>query len=95
MEVRIKHYLISGRVQGVGFRAFTVKTATAMGLLGWVRNLADGRVEAVAHGRSEVILKFEAALRKGPPGCSVQSMVVTDWVGTTDFAEFSIRKDKL
>jgi len=44
------HILISGFVQGVGFRAFTVKKARNLGLTGWVRNLKNGRVEAVVQG---------------------------------------------
>ena len=59
MSEHSKHYLISGRVQGVGFRAFTARHATELDLKGWVRNLNDGRVEAVATGPATVLEEFE------------------------------------
>ena len=61
-----RRYLISGRVQGVGFRAFVVYAARELGLAGWVRNLSDGRVEAFAVGSPERIGRFRAELRRGP-----------------------------
>lgn len=61
-----RHYLVSGRVQGVGFRAFTYKRARALGLKGKVRNLDDGRVEIIATGPSEKLVEFEDAILKGP-----------------------------
>ena len=59
--------LITGVVQGVGFRAFTKRIAQSYGLDGWVRNLPDGRVEAVVEGDQEVIAHFVKDLWKGPP----------------------------
>ncbi len=58
--------LITGVVQGVGFRAFTKRLADSYGLAGWVRNLPDGRVEAVVEGDQEVIAHFIKDLWKGP-----------------------------
>ncbi|NJL26073.1 MAG: acylphosphatase, partial [Calothrix sp. SM1_5_4] len=55
-----KHYLISGRVQGVGFRAFKHRRAVELGLRGWVRNLSDGRVEVLARGPGETLSQFES-----------------------------------
>ena len=71
-----RHFLISGRVQGVGFRYFTQAAATREGLHGWVRNLPDGRVEAEAEGDVESIDRFERALRHGPRGARVEAVEV-------------------
>ncbi len=60
------HWLLSGRVQGVGFRWFVLEQAEQHGLLGWVSNLPDGRVEVVASGDATALEEFEAALRDGP-----------------------------
>ena len=68
------HVLVSGRVQGVFFRDFTRRAALDYGLSGWVRNLADGRVEAVLEGaRSDVDAVLER-LREGPPRARVEGV---------------------
>jgi acylphosphatase len=69
-----KRYWVSGRVQGVWFRATTRDTAAGLGLDGWVRNLPDSRVEVLASGEEEVLGKLEAYLREGPPGARVDSV---------------------
>jgi acylphosphatase len=69
-----RRYVVSGRVQGVGFRYFTQDTARREGLSGLVRNLPDGRVEAVAEGDGESLDRFEAALRRGPSHARVDSV---------------------
>jgi acylphosphatase len=93
MEDLTKHYLISGRVQGVGYRAFTRRQGEELKLKGWVRNLVDGRVEAVAKG-SEVLLKeFEAQLRRGPPAGHIESLQVTVWEENLPLSGFEVRKD--
>jgi acylphosphatase len=69
-----RRYLISGRVQGVGFRYFTQDAATRENVHGWVRNLPDGRVEAAAEGDAEALERFERALRHGPPGARVEQL---------------------
>lgn len=66
-----KRYLIGGRVQGVGFRFFAQRTASRLGLSGWVRNLPDGGVEAEAQGDPDSVSAFESALRQGPRGALV------------------------
>ncbi|MGE5203323.1 MAG: acylphosphatase [Acidobacteriota bacterium] len=58
--------LISGRVQGVGFRAFVEREATRRGLRGWVRNRRDGRVEALLIGDGAMLGEMEEACRRGP-----------------------------
>jgi acylphosphatase len=65
MNIRV-HVLISGKVQGVFFRSNTMDKAKALGLTGWVRNLADGRVEAVVEGKKENVEKMVQWFRKGP-----------------------------
>jgi acylphosphatase len=72
------HVWVSGRVQGVGFRLSAQWTAHSMGLLGWVRNLPDGRVEAVAEGPREKIDTFLRWCHQGPPGAGVSGVQV-EW----------------
>lgn len=69
LEIRI-----TGRVQGVGYRAFVQKTAVGLGLAGWVRNLPDGSVEAFAQGPIDRMESFLLALRRGPPGARVDAV---------------------
>jgi acylphosphatase len=73
-----RHYLVSGRVQGVFFRATTQDTARQLGLTGWVRNVADGRVELVACGEAEPLAALERWLWQGPPHASVESVTARD-----------------
>ena len=87
-----KHYLISGRVQGVGYRAFTARQARELDLKGWVRNLGDGRVEAVAQGPQDAIAEFESRLKKGPPAGRVDAMSVEILSGGV-YKDFEVRKD--
>ena len=61
-----RHYLISGRVQGVGYRNFVIRCADGLDLVGWVRNISDGRVEAVAGGEEAKLAEFEKELKRGP-----------------------------
>jgi acylphosphatase len=71
-----RRFLVSGRVQGVGFRYFTIEVAAAEALHGWVRNLADGRVEVLAEGDREAIDRLERRLRRGPPAGRVDAVEV-------------------
>lgn len=66
-----RHYFIRGTVQGVWFRAWTRETARELGLAGWVRNVHDGRVEAVAQGDADTLERFEELLWQGPPNARV------------------------
>ena len=72
-----KHYVISGQVQGVGFRYFTEYAASRLGVDGWVRNMPDGCVEVEAAAESTELNKFEHAIRIGPPGARVSDVAVT------------------
>lgn len=59
-------WLVAGHVQGVGFRYFVQRTATALGLTGWVRNLPDGRVEVLGQGEAAALAELGRALARGP-----------------------------
>jgi acylphosphatase len=66
-ETKRYHLLISGRVQGVGYRYFARDSALALGLSGWVRNVRGGGVEVEVEGERGVVDRFIEALRQGPP----------------------------
>ena len=70
----IRHVMIRGRVQRVGYRAWTEGAAQARALEGWVRNRSDGAVEAVFAGPTEVVAAMVAACRKGPRASEVESV---------------------
>ena len=77
---RAYRYVVSGRVQGVGFRAFVADAARAEGLDGWVRNLPDGPVEVHAEGDAEALGRFEWRLWQGPPMARVDDVVAEESV---------------
>ena len=70
--------LVAGRVQGVAFRHFTKLRARELGLVGWVQNLADGRVEAWLEGAPRPVGELVAWLRRGPPAAHVERLEVID-----------------
>jgi acylphosphatase len=71
-----RRYLVSGRVQRVGFRYFTQDIASREGLTGYVRNLPDGRVEVVAEGDEASLTRLEAALWQGPSHARVEDVEI-------------------
>lgn len=71
--------LIEGRVQGVWYRGWTVEAATARGLNGWVRNLSDGRVEAVFSGPATTVDSMITDCRQGPPSAQVHAVTAEPW----------------
>ena len=75
-KVRSVHVRISGRVQGVGYRAWTVDEARRRGLSGWVRNLANGDVEAVFSGPAADVDGMTAACRRGPYSARVDHVMI-------------------
>jgi acylphosphatase len=86
-----RRYVIAGRVQGVGFRWFTHDTAALEGVHGWVRNLADGRVEVVAEGEQSAVDRLEAAVRRGPSHARVEQVDVEELAPTGRAPGFEIR----
>jgi acylphosphatase len=89
--MRARKYWISGQVQGVGYRYFTVRVARELELKGWVRNLSDGRVEAYAAGPAPALEDFEGRLRQGPPAGDVRGVEVEDWTIDVRIEGFDIR----
>jgi acylphosphatase len=85
------HVFISGRVQGVGFRAFTQEQAQRLKLIGFVRNLDDGRVEMVAEGPATDIEKLIVEVKHGPPSARVDKLDCTDEKPRGDYKGFSIK----
>lgn len=77
MKTRVR-CLISGRVQGVAFRWFAEREASALGLAGWARNLADGRVEVLAEGETRAVESYVGRLRLGPSMARVDD-VTEEW----------------
>ncbi len=73
-----RRYLVRGQVQGVGFRNFVQREAVSRGLRGWVRNLDDGRVEALAEGPPAVLSDFEGRLHQGPRWSQVRGVEVIE-----------------
>ena len=71
----VLHFLIQGRVQGVGFRWYVHREASQLDLRGWVRNTEDGEVEVVASGELAELAELRASLRRGPRGSRVDRLV--------------------
>jgi acylphosphatase len=86
-----KRFFISGRVQGVGFRFFVQEHAAIEGVHGYVRNLPDGRLEALIEGDDESVMRVDRALRHGPRGAHVERVVVEDAVPSGRATGFSIK----
>ncbi len=90
MKVRV-HAYVSGRVQGVFYRAFTCEKAMEHGVNGWVRNLATGDVEAVLEGEKEDVHRLLTDLKTGPSYARVGKIDLTyaDYLG--EFKDFCVR----
>ena len=88
--IRRYHVLISGRVQGVCFRANTWKKARSLGLAGWVRNLPDGCVEAVFEGEDVAAEAMREWCRTGTLPARVDSMEAEEENATGEFTDFKI-----
>ena len=86
-----RRFLVSGRVQGVGFRYFALDAARREGLHGYVTNNDDGTVEAVAEGEAEAVERFERALRRGPSRSRVERVMVDDLPPELKATGFEIR----
>ena len=86
---RCRRFLISGRVQGVAYRATTQDAARALGISGNAKNLADGRVKVVACGDANSLKRFEQWLWQGPRFARVEKVVAEEMVGQ-DFDDFEV-----
>ncbi|MFA4915683.1 MAG: acylphosphatase [Syntrophales bacterium] len=85
------HIFISGKVQGVFFRANTQEAAVSFNLTGWVRNIRDGRVEAVFEGQAKDVDAMLEWCKKGPPFARVTDVEVISEPFSGEFRHFSIR----
>jgi len=85
------HIFVSGRVHGVFFRTETQEKARELGLTGWVKNLPDGRVEAVFEGERAKVEEMVKWARKGPPGAIVNDLNVVWEEYRDEFTNFEIR----
>jgi acylphosphatase len=85
------HLYISGRVQGVFFRAATADEARRRGLSGWVRNRLDGRVEAVFQGEPSSVAAMVSWCHNGPPHARVDSVVADEGEPLEDLDEFDVK----
>ena len=84
--------IVSGKVQGVWFRAWAHDTAVELGLTGWVRNRANGAVETMAQGDRELLQEFEDRLWDGPPLARVKD-IQSEWSETDeDLSAFTVRR---
>ena len=89
--MRSVHVIVHGRVQGVGYRWFTRREASAHGVDGWVRNRRDGSVEALLQGAEDAVDTVLAALGSGPAHSRVDELTITDAAAEPDAAGFEIR----
>ena len=91
MDKKRIYVVVRGIVQGVGYRYFTIKQASAYGLHGWVRNTHDGRVEALIEGNVEDLHKITEDMKKGPWSARVDGIDV-DWSEYRgEFTSFGVR----
>lgn len=84
------HLFISGTVQGVWFRESTRKEAERLGVTGWVRNLGDGRVEALAEGAPAHLQEFVGWCHKGPPAARVTGVEERQEAASGEFTDFRV-----
>ncbi|MBN2581620.1 MAG: acylphosphatase [Planctomycetes bacterium] len=87
-EARRVHVFLTGRVQGVGFRNFVAANANKLKLTGWVRNLNDGRVEAVVEGPAADVASLLKLMERGPSSARVTDMDIDDEKPTGEFDSF-------
>ena len=85
------HVLYSGRVQGVGFRVTAEETAHTLRLVGWVKNLRDGRVELIAEGPEDLLAQFLRAIQQGAMKNFIQRSEIVWSDASEDFDDFEIR----
>jgi acylphosphatase len=85
-----RHVSVTGRVQGVFFRAWMRDQAVALGVTGWVRNCPDGRVDSHIEGEETAVAQLIERLHRGPPAAKVEDVQLWD-VELCDFDDFEVR----
>ena len=85
-----RRFIVRGRVQGVGFRYFTIQAARRAGVVGTVRNLADGSVEAIAEGKIEAVEEFRRSLERGPVLARVTEVVESQLPLSNRYIDFDV-----
>ena len=93
MNQKSLHILVSGRVQGVFFRKHTEAMALEMGVVGWVRNLSDGRVEVLVTLAQDQVEEFKSRVQQGSPVSQVDRIEVEEVHLQSEFKEFQITRD--
>ncbi|KAI0077183.1 acylphosphatase isozyme Ch1 [Panus rudis PR-1116 ss-1] len=94
MTLRSLRYVVSGGVQGVGFRKFLQRQANLYGIVGWVMNDPSGDVVGEAQGEDRVINRFKEDLARGPPAATVKDLKISEEreIPKLEFSEFEIRR---
>ncbi len=87
------HFLVSGRVQGLFFRAWTKHQADNLDLTGWVKNLSTGEVEIIAEGEKSRVEELIKAVHRGPPLAQVEKVTITWQTPQQKFTSFSVLSD--
>jgi acylphosphatase len=90
--LRTLNFRVTGRVQHVWFRGWTIETARGLGLTGWVRNLPDGSVAGQAQGPAEALARLRELLREGPPSAIVGGLAAELCDIPERFADFHVRR---
>jgi len=90
MAIRRKRLLLSGRVQGVGFRYFAYRLARELGLRGWVRNLQAGNVEIEVQGEEELLDQFLMEIKSGPQLAIVEDISINSFENLESYEGFNI-----
>ena len=85
------HIIVTGRVQGVGFRVYVKRMADSLGLAGWVKNVGYDRVETAAEGRKEILEQFLSMVLDGPRGSHVEEHQETWGVAEGESSPFEVR----
>lgn len=85
-----RRFIVKGDVQGVGFRYFAIRAARSLGVVGRVRNLSDGSVEAIAEGSPGAIDSFMRELARGPSHAHVSSVDETELLPTGGYNDFDV-----
>jgi acylphosphatase len=93
MKKQARKYVVMGRVQGVGFRFFTENVANRLGLTGYVKNCADGTVEAYAVGNAAALDEFKTHLTEGPPSARVDQVQEFEEQVQTGYRRFVVESD--